>query len=438
MEIAYAKSIDGAHLACTTMGEGPPLMFLWSAVTHVRLDLEEPVVRRFYDDLAAFCRLVLYDERGIGMSDPMPSSEIPTLEQRAEDALAVLDSLGIEQTNLFGWLDGGPLALYLAATHPDRVARLVLFCSYARILRHDDYQIGYPEELVEVMVAHMRKGGRDRHRMLAPSADDSFLDRYERLIENSGGSPARQEHHVRRGFQNDVRAILGSVSAPTLVLHRTESLAVSVDLGRYLADNLPSGRFVEVPGPDTIPFIGDTAPVIENVAEFLTGESQAARSNSVLTTVLFTDIVDSTKTASELGDRLWRQLLDDHDAMIDRQIERFRGRSVKHTGDGYLACFDGPARAIHCAQAIRNGAERLGLAIRAGLHTGECEARGDDLSGIAVHIGARIQALARPGDVLVSSAIPPLVTGSGIQFSDRGEHVLKGIPNAWHVLAVEG
>jgi pimeloyl-ACP methyl ester carboxylesterase/class 3 adenylate cyclase len=438
MDVSYAKSIDGTHVAYATLGDGPPdLLILWAAMSHVRLDYEEPLVRRFYDDLATSCRVVAYDERGFGMSDPIASSETPTYEQRAEDVLAVMDSLGIERASLFGWVDGGPLALYVAATYPERVDRLVLFCSYARLTRDDDYPIGIDPSVVEWSVDHMKKPGVDRHRPLAPSADDAFLERYDRLMEDSGGSPAREEHQVRRAGASDVRAILSSVSAPTLVLHRSDSLVVPVALGRYLAEHLPHATFVEVPGPDTIVFVGDIEPVIDHIEEFLTGQRSSSRSERMLTTVLFTDIVDSTKQASDLGDHRWRQLLDDHDGMVRRQFERFRGRAIKHTGDGFLGSFDGPARAIHCACAIRDGAGLLGMSIRAGLHTGECEARGDDLSGIAVHIGARVQALAGPGEVFVSSAIPPLVTGSGIEFSERGVYQLKGVPGDWQIFAVD-
>jgi class 3 adenylate cyclase len=348
----------------------------------------------------------------------------------------VMDAAGIERANLFGFTHGGPLALFFAATFPDRVDRLVLFCSYARLADAPDYPIGIDAASLEAVVQFMSSGRPGRHRPWAPSADDAFHDRWDQLSEDSGGSPARNEHMVRRAWASDVRPILSAVSAPTLVLHRTEARGPTAEMSRYVAEHLSHAAYRELSGSDLFPFVGDSDAVVAAIQEFLTGERSAPNPDRVLLTVLFTDIVDSTKRAAELGDRRWCELLDDHDAMVARQLDRFRGKSVKSTGDGFLATFDGPARAIRCACAIRDGARRLGLEIRAGLHTGECEIRGDDLAGIAVHIGARIGSLAKAGEVLVSSPIPPLIAGSGIEFADRGAHELKGVPGLWHIYAV--
>jgi class 3 adenylate cyclase/pimeloyl-ACP methyl ester carboxylesterase len=396
-------------------------------------------MRRLDDLLAAFCRLVLVDERGSGMSDPVPLSDLPTLEQRVDDVLAVLDAVGAERVTLFGMADGAPLAMLMAATHPARVERLILYCATARSTPDgDDYALGAPAEVLDGVAADIarRWGSGAFLDLMGPSeADGAFRERWARY-ERAAATPGQVEALLRKGFASDVRQVLPSIGVPTLVLHRRNAVTPSA-MGRYIADRIPSARFVELEGRDYLPFLGDYHAIGDEIEEFVTGERSGGAADRALATVLFTDIVESTARASELGDRRWRDLLDEHDDLMRRQLVRFRGREVKTTGDGVLATFDGPARAMRCAAAMRNGATRLGLRIRVGIHTGEVDLRGDDVGGIAVVIAARVVAHAGPGEILVSSAVPPLVVGSGITFVDRGERELKGIPGTWGLFAVE-
>ena len=436
MDVRYAKTTDNLHIAYGTLGDGPPDMaLLWSANTHIRRDQEEPQVARFHAELARFSRVVLIDERGDGMSDSIPSADRPSLGERMDDLRSVLDAMEIEQVTLFGFLDGGPLAMLFAATYPERVARLVLFCTFAAVAYAEDYPIGITNEILERVASEAARRTDLFFDIWAPSATEEFRTRWANLMADNA-SPARIANSFRRSFASDVRAVLISISAPTLVMHRRDCLLVPVAMGRYIADHIQGARFVELEGADTLPFVGNVDAVIAEIEEFVTGERTAPELDRRLMTLLFTDIVDSTKTASALGDYKWRQVLDDHDQMVHRQLERFGGTFVKSTGDGVLATFDGPARAVRCAGAILDAGRRLGLGIRAGLHAGECEARGADLAGIAVHITARIETLARDGEVLVSGVIPPLVTGSEITFTDRGCHQLKGVPGDWNLFAV--
>jgi len=440
LRINYAKSPDGLHIAYGVMGQASPdFLQLVGATTHLRLNHEEPLVRSYHDLLASFVRLIMLDERGAGMSDPLAVSQVPTLEERVDDVLAVLDALGVERATVFGSEDSGPLALLLAATYPERVESLICFGTYAAMTADADYPIGIPIELLEELASATPSvwGTGTVANLCAPSvADERLRERWARY-EKSAASPGQAEAVARRMLFSDVRPVLSAITAPTLVIHRTGDRMVPVAMGRYLAEHISGARFVELPGDDHWPFVGDVDSLVAEIEECVTGQRSSHDTDRLLATVLFTDIVDSTKIASEIGDRRWRELLDLHDALVHRQVDRFRGRVIKTTGDGFLSTFDGPVRAMRCACAIRDGAHRIGIEVRAGLHTGEIAVRSEDVAGIAVHIAARVESKAQPGEVLVSSAIPPLVAGSGISFLDRGEHDLKGVPGPWRLLAVE-
>jgi class 3 adenylate cyclase len=438
--VDYAKTPDGLHIAYAVLGEGPTsLVYLAGPPTHLQLDYEEPLIRRYLDRLAIFARVVLFDERGSGMSDPVALSDLPTLEARMDDLGRVMDAAQVERGNLLGTGAGCPLALLFAATYPERVTSLILYAAYAALAGDNEYRIGFPPTLLDQFAAGVGTtwGTGSMLELSAPSIDTpSFRERWAHY-ERSASSPGQAEAIFRRNFVSDVRPVLRSITTPTLVLHRNENLMIPIALGRYVADHIEGARFVELEGHDLPPFVGDTDAVVAEIEEFVTGQRSAYDIDRVLATVLFTDIVDSTKTAAVLGDRRWSELLDEHDAIIHRHLDRFRGRAVKSTGDGYLATFDGPVRAMRCACAIRDSARGLGIEIRAGLHTGEIEVRSDDIAGISVHLAARVESKAQPGEVLVSSAIPPLVAGSGLTFIHRGEHTLKGVPGTWTLFAVE-
>lgn len=438
--VRYAKTQDGLRIAYAVLGHGPPdLVQIVGTTTHLRLTYEEPLSRRYHERLSTFVRLVLLDERGAGMSDPIALSQLPTLEERMDDIRAVLDTLEVERVTLNGIGDGGPLALLFAATYPERVDRLICYGTYASMTADTDYPIGVAFETLQELISVIPDlwGTGWMVNILAPSlANGPFRERRARF-EASSASPGQAQAIVRRILLSDVRPALAAITAPTLVLHRTGDRKVPIAMGRYLAEHIAEARFVELPGEDALPFVGDVDSLISEIEDFVTGQRSSFDADRLLATVLFTDIVDSTRLASESGDRSWSGLLDQHDALVQRQLERFRGRAVKSTGDGVMATFDGPVRAMRCACAIRDGALRLGIEIRAGLHTGEVEIRGDDIAGIAVHLASRVKALAQPSEVLVSSAIPPLVAGSGITFIDRGEHTLKGVPGPWKLFAVQ-
>ncbi|HUA96641.1 MAG TPA: adenylate/guanylate cyclase domain-containing protein [Acidimicrobiales bacterium] len=433
--------MDDAEIAYQCTAEGPlDLLFCYGFGSAIDLAWDEATTYpEFYRRLASFSRLILFDRRGTGASDPIPSGAFPTWESWAEDAGAVLDAAGSERAVLFGALDAGALAILFAAMHPERVQALIVLNSSARFRWSEDYPIGVAPEAVEMLIAMVGTswGSHELAAAVNPAMadDDAFLDAVSRIM-RAAATPRRAATQFRYLLNNlDVRPALHAVQVPTLVLNVAESPFVPLDHGRYIAEHISDARFVELPGAE----IGLSAPLlgsVDEIEEFLTGESRAADVDRVLATVLFTDIVGSTKRAAELGDRPWRSLLDAHDRTVREQLRRFRGREVKTTGDGFLATFDGPARSIRCAQAIVNATRSLGVEVRAGLHTGECEVRGDDLGGLAVHIAARVGALAAPGAVLVSGTVKDLVVGSGIEFEDRGERELKGVPGSWRLFAV--
>lgn len=438
----YASSGD-VHIAYQVLGQRPLDLLLFTAA-NVSIDSmdEEPALVRFHDRLLTFSRLIRFDSRGLGLSDPLAQSELPALEQWVDDAVAVLDAVGVRSAAVLVDLDSASKAIMLAATHPDRVSRLVIINGTARVQAAPDYPFGVPAEVLDMFLGAVTKPdaveeGFDDLALFAPSVQDdpAFRSWWVRAGRRSA-SPSTARAILRMHFLADVRELLPLVRAPVLVVHRGDCLTIRSEHGRYLAEHIPDASYLELPGQDSLYWVGATEEMLAEIEQFLTGTSQAPEPDRVLATVLFTDIVGSTGQASAMGDRAWRDRLDSHDAMVRRQLERFRGKEVNTTGDGFLATFDGPARAIQCACALRDGAQQLGVVVRVGLHSGEVELRGDDIAGISVHIGARVVAIAEPGEVLVSRTVADLVAGAGIEFDDRGERELKGVPGSWRVYAV--
>ena len=435
-ETRYAKSGD-IHIAYQVTGDGPiDLVYVPTWTSHVEHLWEEPRVAGFFERLASFSRLILFDRRGVGLSDPAPA---PALEEQMDDVLAVLDAVGSERAALFAQLEGGGMATMFAATHPERTGALILFAAWARILYDTDYEWANTAEerqqLVEATAAGW--GTVEGLPTIAPSvADDvrfrEWLAKLQRLAVGPGA--ARRMFEVVGSY--DVRPILPLINVPTLVMHRAGDEQIDPRHSRYLAEHIPGARYLELEGRDSLAVFGDGEAVLDEIEEFLTGQRHRREPERVLSTVLFTDIVGSTKRAAELGDRRWRELLREHDSLVRRELERFRGRFVKSTGDGVLATFDGPARGIRCARRVVECVRELGLELRAGLHTGESEVIGDDVGGLAVHIGARVSQAAGPGEVLVSSTVKDLVVGSGLEFDDRGTKELRGVPGEWRLFAV--
>ena len=438
----YAKADDGAHIAYQITGDGPDVIFMPWWWNHLETQWDDPLIAHFLDRLASFSRLILFDMRGVGLSDAVPLNHQPTLERWMEDAVAVLDAAQSRQAVVLGHGDGGLVAILLAATHPQRCGGLVLVDAYARLPADSNYP-GWDHQVLDQTLASFStfwgSGDVGWTTLIAPSRaqDHVFrerLARLERLSVSPGGASATQ---VTIGHL-DVRPALSLISSPTLVLHHRENLYMPVFFGRYLASHITGASLVELDGADHLYWTGDPDATLAEIQQFVTGSRSMPQSERVLATVLFTDIAGSTTTAADLGDRRWRHILEQHNDLVRRQLERFRGHEVKTTGDGVLATFDGPARAIASACAIRDGARQIGLAVRAGIHTGEIEMLASDVAGISVHIGERICSLASAGEVSVSQTVKDLVVGSGIEFNDRGEHELKGVPGTWRLYAVEG
>jgi len=440
-ETRYAKTADGVHIAYQAAGDGPvDMVFVMGWVTNIEAMWDDPGFARFLDRLATFSRLILFDKRGVGLSDRVPEDRLPDLETRMDDVRAVMDAVGSQRAALVGISEGGPMALLFAATYPERVVALVLWSTFARIAVAPDYPDGVGAAVFDATYARIERywgSGKTMRAVVAQdAADDPALLRLWGRYERSAASPTTAIACLRFGAVSDVRHVLPAISAPTLVVHRRGDPLVPIAHGRYLAHHIPGAALHEFAGDTHLSATGADVEILQAVEEFLVGSRTPQPIERVLKTVLFTDIVDSTARAATLGDRRWRELLDAHDALVRREVERARGDLVKTTGDGVLAAFDGPARALRCAQAILPQAGAIGLTLRAGLHSGECELRGADLAGIAVHIGARVAGLAAPGEILATGTVADLVVGSGIQFSERGTHVLKGA-GAWRVLAME-
>jgi class 3 adenylate cyclase len=442
-EIHYAKRGD-LHVAYQVLGDGPIDLLAFNSGSNIWIDRDhEPHWSRFDRRLASFSRLIRFDPSGVGLSDPLVGGSRPTIDGWMQDAVAVLDAVGSSRAALFGVSTGGLVAMLFSATYPERTSVQVLMHCFARLARDSDYPWGVPQHVLDrfmdtVTDPDYRGDVVDDLAMSAPSlATDVEFRSWWKHAGQRAASPAgaRAQDVVTMG--TDIRAVLPLIKTPTLVMHRVDNAFVRSAHARYLAENIAGARLVELPGRDHLPHVGDTDAVLDEIEEFLTGSRGTSNTDRMLATILFTDIVDSTKRAAGTGDRRWRELLDNHDGMAGRQVHRFGGRQVKTTGDGILATFDGPARAIQCGLALCEGARQLGVEVRVGLHSGEVERRGDDVAGIGVHIAARVQACAQPGEVWVSRTMTDLVTGSGIVFSDRGEHQLKGVPGAWQLFTVE-
>jgi class 3 adenylate cyclase len=436
----YARS-GNYSIAYQILGEGPfDLLWVPGFVSNVELAWEEPLLKRYLDRLASFSRLISFDKRGTGLSDRLPIEQLPTLEERLEDVIAVLEAAGSERAALFGHSEGGNLAVLFAATYPSRTIALVTAGIFAKRVWSAEYPWApTPEQRARDIETLERNWGVDADvEHLAPSAarDAAFGRRLATYFRRSA-SPGAAGALMRMNTQIDVRAVLPTIRVPTLMLHRVGDRDASVEEGRCIAAQIPGARFVELPGEDHIPWVGDQDRLLDEVQEFLTGMPRAAVADRVLTTVLVTDIVGSTQRATQLGDRAWSALIDEHHALVRGELIKFRGREIDTAGDGFLATFDGPARAVRCACAIVDGVRGLGIEVRAGVHTGEVELVGDRVRGIAVHIAARVAALAGAGDVLVSSTVTGLVAGSGLQFKDRGEHPLKGVQGMWRTYLVQ-
>ncbi len=403
---------------------------------------EQPLLAHAIRRLASFSRLIRCDRRGIGCSDPITPAAPPTLEQWMEDSLVVLDAVGSECASVMATNDAGTLGVLLAATYPHRVRSLVLVNAYARGLQAPDYPWGSHEDAAIKMMDDTVEPDEEIGwglGLVAPSmAGDQGFRRWWDRAGNRGASPATARALLEVYLRSDVRDILGVIDVPTLVVHRTEDKGTVLESGRYLAEHIPRAKLVELPGADDFFWLGDADSLLDEVEEFLTGTRPRRQLERALATVLFTDIVDSTRQASALGDLRWRRLLDQHDQVCIQHIAEHHGQVVKSTGDGVLATFDGPARAIACAVGLGGALQPLGVEIRSGIHTGEVERRGRDIGGIAVHIAARVTALAEPGQCLVSRTVTDLVAGSGIEFEDHGERELKGVPGTWQLFAVQG
>jgi class 3 adenylate cyclase/pimeloyl-ACP methyl ester carboxylesterase len=434
--ISYAVNGD-VHIAYQVVGDGPiDLVYTPGIWSNLEIMWEWPAWADYLDRLASFSRLVLFDMRGIGLSDR--GSQPPILELQAEDLRAVMDAAGCETAAVYGGARGAAMTMLSAATWPERVRALVLYAPAAKTVRSPDWPFGKSEEeqqrFYDRFVAEMGTG--QNLDLQGPSHDEHFKPWWARL-ERLVATPGAYRELARILTELDVRAVLPLIQAPTLVVHRTGDRIVSVEQGRAVAERIPGARFVELPGVDHIPFLGDWNGLVGEIQEFLVGARTAPEPDRVLATVLFTDIVGSTEAAARLGDRRWKDLLSEHRTLVRRQLAAFRGTERDTVGDGFMATFEGPARAIRCAQAIIDSVQSLGLDIRAGIHAGECELMPGGLAGIALHVAARVAASAGPGDVAVSSTVRDLVAGSGISFQDRGMQTLKGVPDQWRLYRVE-
>jgi class 3 adenylate cyclase len=438
-ETRYAR-LGGDRIAYQVVGAGPPdLVITTGNYSHVDMVWEDPGIALFLRTLASFSRLIVFDRRGTGASDPRPLGSLPPWESYAQDLTAVLDAVGSQQAALLAQLDASPMALFFAGTRPERIRALVLVNAAAKFLASDDYPIGVRPEVAEALLVQFDQlwGTEAMAAMFAPSrAGDQRFCRWFARFQRAIASPRAVQVFLRANLEMDARPILPLIQAPTLVLHRRDYQFIPIANGRYLAEHIPGARLVELAGTEQSLFWETSGSALDHIERFLTGVRRVAQPTRMLATVLFTDIVSSTERAGELGDRRWRELLNVHDELTGRLVEEFGGRLVKSTGDGVLATFEGPGRAIQCAAALREELAGIGVGIRAGLHTGEVELRDNDVGGIAVHVAARVMAAANPGEILVSRTVRDLAAGSDVILEDRGMYLLKGIDGDWQLLAV--
>lgn len=438
-ETHYAKSGD-VNIAYQVVGDGPvDLVLVHGWVQSFDPGWEIESIARFYRRLASFSRLILFDKRGTGLSDRVPLEDLPTLETRMDDLRAVMDAVGTERAAVLGHSEGAALCALFASTYPERTQALVMVGGTARTTWAPDYPLGWTDETVEELERSINDDWVDLIRsllqMYAPSiVDDEDLVQAHTRAAFRAASPGAAAALMRMAASIDIRHVLPAIRVPTLVLYRADEVLAGAS--RFVGEHIPGAKVVELPGSDHMPWLGDQDAALDEIEEFLTGVRPHPALDRVLATVLFTDIVGSTELAADLGDRRWRNLLERHNALVRRELDRFRGRELGTAGDGFLATFDGPGRAVACAVSIRDEARALGLQIRFGLHTGELELDGTEIRGIAVHTGARVAAKAGPGEVLASSTVKDLVAGSGLEFVDRGSHQLKGVPGEWHLYAV--
>lgn len=429
------------NVAYQVVGDGPrDLVYVPGWVSNIEIMWDDPVLSSVFRRLSGFSRVILFDKRGTGMSDPVPASDLPGLEERMDDVRAVMDAAGSDSATLLGHSEGGNMAILFAATFPERTDGLILASAYAKRAWSEDYPWAPKPEDRAAEIAHIEATWGDPDELpqyqLGRRAEDegfrSWLARYMRL----GASPKAAAQLLEMNTQIDTTAILPSIRVPTLCIYRTDDEDVDIEEGRWIASQIPNARFVELAGDAHLFWADDPTPLIAEVEEFVTGHRETAVPERVLSTVVFTDIVGSTDLAATLGDREWRTLLERHNHVIREELNRWRGRERGTAGDGFTATFDGPARGVRAAQAICRAVKTLGIDVRTGVHTGEVELMGDDVAGLGVHIAARIAALAGPGQVYVSRTVKDLVVGSDITFEDRGTHELKGIPEPWQILEV--
>jgi class 3 adenylate cyclase len=437
---SYTRTAEGSYLAYQVSGKGPiDLVLPITGSAAIELIWEEPTVNAFISRLASFSRLITFDPRGFGSSGRLDAGALPAVQAWKDDIATVMDAIGSERAAFLAWGESTGATMFFAATYPERVANLVLINAYARYTRNDVTPWGLPADLVPSFTSTIQEiwGTGACTAVLAPSMIQTDEDRQRwGRVERLTASPDVLAASSRAVMESDVTSVLPSIQAPTLAMSRRGDRHIRYEHGRDIASRIPDARFVELAGDDHWPFAGRTDELLDETEEFLTGTQLMPVLDRVLVTVLFTDIVGSTEHVARLGDRVWRESLNRYDSSVQRQLERFRGRLVKTTGDGTLATFDGPARAIECAREITKAVREFGLEIRAGLHTGEIETRGQDVSGMAVHIAARVSALAVAGEVLVSRTVTDLVAGSGIKFESHGEHQLKGVPGSWQLFSV--
>ena len=439
-ETHYSRSADGVHIAYQVLGDADLDVVLSPGfVSHLEHSWEDPSMARFLRRLASFSRLIVFDKRGTGMSDPTPDGRPGLLEDRVNDIATLMDTVGSERAAIMGLSETGAVALLFAATHPERTRAAVVYGTYPGRGDKGGIYPWAPDPEEAAMLEHLeRNWGRGAMylELFAPSlvGDKRYEDWFAKL-ERLSVSPGAAVALVRMLLEKDVRDILPAIRVPTLVLHKRDDKVVPIAEGRVIAERVPGAKFVELPGADHWPWIGHEEAV-EEIQEFLTGMRDSAEPDRAVVTVMFVDIVDSTKRAAELGDRRWTDILESFYAVVRQDLGRYGGREVSTAGDGFFAIFDGPVRAIRCGTALRATVARLGLHIRTGIHTGECERIADDLSGLGVVIGARVGALAGPGEILVSRTVQDLVVGSGLIFEDAGEHELKGVPDRWRLYRV--